>query len=345
MHHYRSFSSHQLAEDEYFQRWVKADGSDAELEASWRSWISSNPDHADVVEEARNILLLVYHDRQYLPDETIKQRTWNRIDETLKREPHVSKQDDAVPNNANNNTSLTSREVPAWFKWAAAAVVLTTNSIALYYWNISPVATPVSVSESKHQVAIRTLVATANSQSVTVSLQDGSSVVLQPHSQLSYPEHFAPYDRKVTLVGEGFFEVSKDKARPFFVETSHITTRGLGTSFSVSVFPDDKGATVRVKTGNVSVFRHHAEAVDSAEVLLAPSQQVTYSVSDEKLTKSNVQDKAPLPAVAQFNFEFQDAPLRDVFEMMKAAYHVEFNYREETFSQCLLNASLDDVPF
>jgi len=113
----------------------------------------------------------------------------------------------------------------------------------------------------------------------------------------------------------------------------------------VRVFPEDKNATVSVKTGNVSVFRHDTEAVDSSEVILAPSQQVTYNVSDAKLTKTSVQHRPSLQAVARYNFEFQDTPIRDVFEMMKIAYSIEINYSEENFSDCLLNASLDDVPY
>src|SRR5688572_8835091 len=116
MHHYRSFSSHQLAEDEYFRRWVKAEGSDADVEAAWRNWIASNPDRAEVVDEARNILLLVYHDRQYFPDSTIKQRTWNRIDETLRRDLGVLTPE-AARINANHNIRPINRGLPPWFKW------------------------------------------------------------------------------------------------------------------------------------------------------------------------------------------------------------------------------------
>jgi transmembrane sensor len=113
----------------------------------------------------------------------------------------------------------------------------------------------------------------------------------------------------------------------------------------VRLYPDELRATVRVKTGNVSVFRHRAAATDSAEVLLSPSQQVVFNVSEEKMIKSPVVDRSPLTAVARYSFEFQDAPIRDVFNMIKTAYSVEVEYDEAIFSNCLLNASLNDVPF
>jgi transmembrane sensor len=119
----------------------------------------------------------------------------------------------------------------------------------------------------------------------------------------------------------------------------------LGTSFSVRLYPNELSATVRVKTGNVSVFRHSVSATDSAEVLLSPSQQVVFNVSDEKMTKSKVVGGSPLTAAARYSFEFQDAPIREVFNTIKTAYSVEVKYDEAVFSNCSLNASLNDIPF
>jgi len=343
MHHYRTLSAAQLADDKYFQQWIRSHGHDAQIDGIWQAWLAGNQDRAETVTEARNILLAVYNDRQHLPEASTRERTWARIESTLQGDQPLSEPIKSI------STAYEPREAPvrhlaAYYKWAATAALLVAASAVFFWWKEKSPENLLVVPTQTQATAVPMHFAEASSQSVTVMLEDGSSVVLQPGSRLDYPEHFASRNRKVALTGEAFFEVSKDQERPFFVESSYITTRVLGTSFSVRVISGEDNALVSVKTGKVSVFRTHTSSVDSSEVILAPSQQVTYSVSEEKLTKSTVKGQPSL-AVARYHFEFEDAPLRDVFKVMESAYRVQINYDEATFSDCLLNASLEDIPF
>ena len=60
-----------------------------------------------------------------------------------------------------------------------------------------------------------------------VILPDGSSVLLNRHSSLSYPKRFKSDNREVQLTGEAYFEVSKDQKHPFIVQTEHINVQAL----------------------------------------------------------------------------------------------------------------------
>ena len=89
--------------------------------------------------------------------------------------------------------------------------------------------------------------------SQVITLSDGSSVILQPNSKLSYPKIFTGNERKVYLSGEGFFEISKNRKKPFFVYANEIVTKVVGTSFRVKAYPDQPDVEVIVRTGKVKV--------------------------------------------------------------------------------------------
>lgn len=113
---------------------------------------------------------------------------------------------------------------------------------------------------------------TARGQKRTTMLPDGTKVVLNAESSLSYPEQFADSIRVVTLQGEGFFEVTKDSLRPFVVQTTTVETQVLGTSFNVRAYVEDTIAQVALVTGKVSVQSKDQKAV----VLLTPGTMATY---------------------------------------------------------------------
>lgn len=70
-------------------------------------------------------------------------------------------------------------------------------------------------------------------QRTEVILEDGTIVWLNSNSKLTYPTSFGNKKREVTLTGEGFFDVKKNKRIPFIVHTKKYDIRVLGTSFNV----------------------------------------------------------------------------------------------------------------
>ena len=86
-----------------------------------------------------------------------------------------------------------------------------------------------------------------------MTLQDGSTVILEPGGEFRYNEKFLN-PREVYLSGDAFFEVTKDASRPFLVYANEITTKVLGTSFRIKANQGEKEIVVAVKTGKVSVM-------------------------------------------------------------------------------------------
>jgi ferric-dicitrate binding protein FerR (iron transport regulator) len=96
-------------------------------------------------------------------------------------------------------------------------------------------------------------ISTARGNRYQLLLGDGTKVWLNSATSLKYPVAFNGKERRVELTGEGFFEVAKDKTKPFSVVTSSQEIRVLGTHFNVSSYKDEETVQTTLIEGSVSV--------------------------------------------------------------------------------------------
>jgi len=91
------------------------------------------------------------------------------------------------------------------------------------------------------------------SDPLTLTLPDASEVILYPNSSITYNEDLGKGNsRKIELAGKASFEVVSDKTRPFLVESGFVTTKVLGTVFTVDSYKS-KEPSILVTEGTVSV--------------------------------------------------------------------------------------------
>lgn len=87
---------------------------------------------------------------------------------------------------------------------------------------------------------------------LVTSLEDGSIIYLSEQASVEYPSHFAQDKREVSLQGDAFFEVSKNRERPFIIHTQTAIVEVLGTSFNIK--NEDSGEfSLSVRSGKVRV--------------------------------------------------------------------------------------------
>ena len=104
------------------------------------------------------------------------------------------------------------------------------------------------------QVAVQEEVLTVpNGKMVKIILEDGSEAWINARSKITFPNRFVGNERKIQLEGEAFFKVTKDKNRPFIVETKDLSTQVLGTEFNVKS-SNTQQAQVTLLTGKVEVL-------------------------------------------------------------------------------------------
>lgn len=149
-------------------------------------------------------------------------------------------------------------------------------------------------------------------QHLTVYLPDGSSVILNAESSLSYQPLWWQFSRKVQFEGEGFFEVEKGKK--FTVKSLTGKTEVLGTSFNILARNDIY--EVSCKTGNVKVTSPNED-----EAILSPGYKA--SINSEGLVLVEKLEK-PENTISWIDnkFIFTGTPLSEVFKEIERQYNV-----------------------
>ena len=235
-----------------------------------------------------------------------------------------------------------------WRRMAAAAAVLLLAGLGWKEWTAKKGTEPTAQVSSEG--ALRRQF-NGGQKPVRYFMQDGSTVDLEPGSEIRYQEPFARGGRRmVYLVGAASFEVATDAAHPLLVESGALETTVLGTSFTIEAFDQapyikvllhtgkvkvslDTG-TVRVslRTGKVSVSRQTA-----ADVYLLPGQELWYNKASMLATVHQPRHKETLPgrsgedALARVPdwYMFNNQSLSQVFDQLSEMYDVRIEYKEE----------------
>lgn len=274
---YLTYDAEQLALDALFVDWVRQGRNDA----AWSEWLAVHPERAPVVNEARHLVQRIRFKASPTPMFNAD-ALWNRIDTaTATAEP-----------GPNVRPLRPIRRIWVAGGAAAAAVAL----ILLYVLVLAP---------RERQFA------TELAQMEEVSLPDGSRVVLNADSRLTYDAETWKDNRVVQLEGEAFFEVQDlpDKAS-FSIQTDRGRVKVLGTSFNV--FSRSEGFEVACVSGSVFV-------VTSRDSVILLKDDATRAV-DERLV--------PLPEgplnVSWLNgvYNYDNVPLGKVIPEIQRQFDV-----------------------
>jgi hypothetical protein len=156
------------------------------------------------------------------------------------------------------------------------------------------------------------------SKVINMVLADGSKVWLNAGSSLTYPVLFIGNERKVSVTGEAYFEVTHDASKPFVVNNGSMNVRVLGTHFNVNAFEDD-GSDIKVTLLEGSVKIDNGNATG----LLKPGQQAVVIKEIEVL---NDVDLDLVMAWKNGYFQFNNASLQNVLKEVSRWYDVNVVY-------------------
>lgn len=319
--------------DASFRNWVKGN----EDPANWSEWTVENPIRAKLVEEARLWILAMKVEHTPISDQEINQELktiWKQIG-----------QDSDEP----------SAQLIRRLKWIkAAAAILIVGVVSILYYNNFLSNQPNSTITYQELINNETdgLIEQTNNSNkpLLITLSDASSVLLQPKSKLSYPKIFIGNERRVYLSGEGFFEISKDPHKPFYVYANETVTKVYGTSFRIVAFPNQSIVEVLVRTGKVKVSEiQKSKYSPFNEVTLYPNQAARferYNQVFEKISDLTKDESLLLSAksIERLNFEFRDTPVSQIFATIEQAYIVSIDFPSEKLMDCYLTTSLIDEP-
>ncbi len=158
----------------------------------------------------------------------------------------------------------------------------------------------------------------------SINLNDGSIVEINRNSTFLYPDKFSANERKVTLNGEAYFNIERNKEKPFIIETSSIQIKVLGTSFNVKAYPGSNVNEVVVNSGTVEVQLLHES---SNKLILKKGDKAIYNRSDNSFIKIKTKNANSF-AWKTKEIEFRNENLADAINLIEEVYNVNIETPE-----------------
>jgi transmembrane sensor len=183
-------------------------------------------------------------------------------------------------------------------------------------------------------------IATPKGGQYKVILPDGTSVWLNAASSITYPTSFTGNERLVSVTGEAYFEVAKNKDKPFKVKSALQTVEVLGTHFNINAYADEAVIKTTLLEGSVKI----ASSAHSA--IISPGEQAVLN-KDASITKRQVDTQQEV-AWKNGVFSFKGEDIRSVMRQVGRWYNIdvvcESNVSEEKFfGEISRSSRLDDV--
>lgn len=174
--------------------------------------------------------------------------------------------------------------------------------------------------DAKDKIIAYNTISTPRGGQYQVILPDGSHVWLNAASSIRFPTVFRSGERKVDITGEAYFEVAKDKTKPFRVMAEGQMVEVLGTHFNIMAYADENAIVTTLLEGSVRVSSPKNQAV------LKPNQDATLQRNTQSLAVKDVDAEA---AVMWKNgyFLFNDESLASIMRKVSRWYNIEIVYK------------------
>ncbi|MDQ6530881.1 FecR domain-containing protein [Flavobacterium sp. LHD-85] len=154
-----------------------------------------------------------------------------------------------------------------------------------------------------------------------LQLSDGTKVWLNASSSITFPTSFAANERKVKITGEVYFEVAKDKRKPFRVLVNDMQVNVLGTHFNVNAYEDEATVNTTLLEGSVLITQN------TKKILLKPGQQAQKLKSGVIAVNENINTDEVM-GWKNGLFYFENANLQKVLRQLSRWYDVEVVYEK-----------------
>jgi len=289
-------------------RMSEQDWADA---AAWLSGESTaGEEAARILVDEDNDIMKKWNDLKNIDERTIDvDKAWEKLNRRIEADTPV--------------ITLNRRSFIHSFARIAAMVIIVTG----LGWLFFKVAGPDKITVSSG----------SDEKNIEVLLADGSRVYLNRNSRLTYPENFRSDSRKVSLVGEAFFDIAADASHPFIIDAGEASVKVLGTSFSVMT---DNG------NNEVEVF------VESGTVMLS-SNNGSHAVTLEPLFVGRISDRGSSQAVnTDANYLswhtdmliFDGERLETVFADLKRTFNINIEAADPAINDYRLTSPFVDQP-
>lgn len=340
---YKDYKILDFLMDEDFQQWVFC--STEASDDHWNRVILENPGKREIIDQAKKVLRSIDYEKTGISESDKKHiliSIQRRINTARSKEAASTPQKYVITKAGNeDHLSVTHRlsqkkdKSGFWRGIAAGLIGIAIVTAALYF--------PGHPSENAETIAIDYWERSSlKGEKRSITLSDGTKIKLNSNSKLIVPQQFPAHERKVSLVGEAYFEVSEDASRPFIITSREVNVIVLGTSFNVRAYPSENTVQVAVATGTVSVEKTADKSpIDQEPILLSPNEMVTYFKATGNANKESF-DPMAVFAWKDDILYFKDADIYTVIERLEQWYGVTFIVKIQLNEDKDLNGSFRD---
>jgi transmembrane sensor len=193
-----------------------------------------------------------------------------------------------------------------------------TNKKVYRFWWVAAAASILIVwfftksSERITSEKIDNTVSTKPGYKASIDLPDGSKVWLNGDSKITYDGDLKGNTREVFLSGEAFFDIAKDKTRPFIIHTRTINLKVLGTAFNVRSYESGKETEAALVHGSIEVTLLNNPdkkiTLKPGEKILVKNSLTVDNLSTYKKSEVNDEDE-PIAVLAKMHYYGNDSSI------------------------------------
>ncbi len=159
-------------------------------------------------------------------------------------------------------------------------------------------------------------------------LPDNSIVYLNSGSEIKYSIDGVQGKREVFLKGEAWFQVEKNKKKPFIVHTPYYNINVLGTEFNVKAYPDDNEIVTTLEKGSIQITSAENFQLENNQ-LLEPGEQLIYNKQNKTIQLEMVKTKR-YTAWKENKLIFINMSLKELITLLERKYGVDIEVMDET---------------
>ncbi|RKR12893.1 FecR family protein [Maribacter vaceletii] len=290
-----------LIKDQSFINWIKkSNRNDIQY---WNSWISNNPEQIETIELAKSIVLGIRFKETVIAEEKIDielQKALGTIQSKTKPVLPFYKQKKSF----------------AFYGIAASILMIFGLFIGL----------------DKYNYNTTTVHKTAFGEIINLTLPDGTSVVLNGNSTISYDKENS---RDINLIGEAYFKVKPIPATKakFWVTTNDLKVEVYGTQFHVNT--RDEKTDVVLDEGSI-----HLVLDNGITKKMIPGEFVSFSKNTENITHKKVNLQVPYGLWRDGTYIFNNLTLKEVMKNMEYTYGITTNFDTKELEKKLISGGI-----
>lgn len=202
-------------------------------------------------------------------------------------------------------------------KYAAVVVLLICVTFSLYYRSNYPKVITAS---------------TLYGEKKFITLPDGSTVVLNSLSSISYPKKMKGNVREIILEGEALFDVIKNTEKTFVVKSRDLEVKVLGTKFNVSAYTEDEEIITSLYEGSVIV------ALNSGKTFkLQPGEKAVYNKRFNSLDVESLEEE--VQSWVDCSFCFYQKSLKEILKILEREKNISFTVSDQVNKELRITAN------